>query len=126
MDETTRDRPIRGLKTREAATDAPASYIDKMALEGVAIKCISRDGAGELGRSVKFQRMLTDRVIREMTRLDISGSVRELSRRVTSPCMRWRGLQHVLHNLAGTLDVGITYKKSTDDDINTMGRIHGF
>ena len=56
-----------------------------------------------------------------MTRPDISCSVRELSRRVTSPfCMRhWRGLEHVLRYLAGTLDVGINYKKSTDDDINT-------
>ena len=35
-----------------------------MAWEGVAIKCISGDGAGELGRSVKFQRMLADRGIR--------------------------------------------------------------
>ena len=54
-------------------------------------------------------------------RPDISCSVREISRRVTSPCMRLsRGLQHVLHYLAGTLDVGINYKNSKDSDINTL------
>ena len=56
-----------------------------------------------------------------MTWPDISCSVRELSRRVTSPCVRhWRGLQHVIRYLAGTLDAGISDKKSTQDDINTL------
>ncbi|CAM9156388.1 unnamed protein product [Sphacelaria rigidula] len=35
-----------------------------MAREGVAIKCVGGDNAGELGRSVKFQRMLVNRGIR--------------------------------------------------------------
>ena len=34
-----------------------------MAREGVAIKCMSGDGVGELGRSVKFQRMLANQGI---------------------------------------------------------------
>ena len=58
VDDATRDKRIRGLKTRDAAADATANDIDEMAREGVAIKCISGDGAGELGKSVKFQRML--------------------------------------------------------------------
>ena len=64
VDETTRGKRIRGLKTRDAAADATAHYIDKMAREGAATKCISGDGAGEPGRSVKFQRVLVDRGIR--------------------------------------------------------------
>ena len=62
--EATRDKLIRGLKTRDAAADATTNYIDGMAREGVAIKYISGDGARELGRSVKFQRMVADRGIR--------------------------------------------------------------
>ena len=64
VDEATRDKRVRGLKTKDSATDATAHYIDEMAREGVAVKCISGDGAGELGRSVKFQRMLANRGIR--------------------------------------------------------------
>ena len=38
-----------------------------------------------------------------------------------SPGMgHWRGLQHVFRYLAGTLEVGINYKKSTKDDINAL------
>ena len=45
-----------------------------------------------------------------MTRPDLSNSVRELGRRAASPCLRhWRGLQHVLRYLAGTLDVCLPY-----------------
>ena len=56
-----------------------------------------------------------------MARPGISCSAPELSRQVTSPCIRhWRELQHVLRDLAGTLDVGINYSKSTDDHINTL------
>ncbi|CAM9581103.1 unnamed protein product [Sphacelaria rigidula] len=64
VDKVSRDKHVAGLKTRDAATDATRAYIDEMASEGVAIKCISGDGAGELGQSVKFQRMLTNRVIK--------------------------------------------------------------
>ncbi|CAM9610457.1 unnamed protein product [Sphacelaria rigidula] len=59
--EANRDKHVVELKTRDAATDATGAYIDEMAREGVAIKFISGDGAGELGRSVKLQRMLTNR-----------------------------------------------------------------
>ena len=41
--EATRDKRIRGLKTRDAPADAMANDIDDMAREGVAIKCISGD-----------------------------------------------------------------------------------
>ncbi|CAN0006237.1 unnamed protein product, partial [Choristocarpus tenellus] len=51
-----------------------------------------------------------------MTRPDLANSVRELGRRATSPCMRhWRGLQHVLHYVAGTLDVCIHYGQGSED-----------
>ena len=64
VDETTRDKRIVGLRTRYPATDATAYYIDEIAREGLAVKCISGDGAGELGRSVKFQCMLANRGVR--------------------------------------------------------------
>ncbi|CAM9556873.1 unnamed protein product [Sphacelaria rigidula] len=64
VDETSRGKHVVGLKTRDVATVATGAYIDEMAREGVVIKCISGDGAGELGRSVKFQRMLTNRGIK--------------------------------------------------------------
>ncbi|CAN0016909.1 unnamed protein product, partial [Sphacelaria rigidula] len=64
VDEASRDKHAVGLKTRDAITDATGTYIDEMAREGVAIKCISGDGDGELGRSVKSQRMLTNRGIK--------------------------------------------------------------
>ncbi|CAN0497107.1 unnamed protein product [Discosporangium mesarthrocarpum] len=64
VDEASRDKRVIGLKRRDAATDATASYIDDMARDGVVVKCISGDGAGELGRSVKFQRMLVNKGIR--------------------------------------------------------------
>ena len=64
VDEAIRDKHIRGLETRGAAVDATANYNGEKAREGVAIKCISGDRAGELGRSVKFQRMLADRGVK--------------------------------------------------------------
>ncbi|CAM9872319.1 unnamed protein product, partial [Sphacelaria rigidula] len=64
VDEASRDKHVVGLKTRDAATEATGAYIDEMARAGVVIKCISGDGAGELGRSVKLQRMLTNRGIK--------------------------------------------------------------
>ncbi|CAM9476000.1 unnamed protein product, partial [Choristocarpus tenellus] len=60
VDESSRDKRVYGLKTKNAATDATAAYIDQMTREGIPVKCISGDGAGELGRSVKFQRMLAN------------------------------------------------------------------
>ena len=46
VDEATHEKRIRRLGTRDAAADSTANYIDDMALEGVAIKCIIGDGAG--------------------------------------------------------------------------------
>ena len=67
MDEASRDKHVDRLKTRDAATDTTGAYIDEMAREGVAMKCMSGDGAGELGRSVKLQRMLANRGIKWRT-----------------------------------------------------------
>ncbi|CAN0014305.1 unnamed protein product [Choristocarpus tenellus] len=64
VDESSRDKRVYGLKTNYAVTDATAAYIDQMAREGIPVKCISGDGAGELGRSVNFQRMLANNGIR--------------------------------------------------------------
>ncbi|CAM9847833.1 unnamed protein product [Choristocarpus tenellus] len=51
-----------------------------------------------------------------MTRPDLANSVRELGRRAASPCMRhWRGLQHVLRYVAGTLDICIHYDRGNKD-----------
>ncbi|CAM9672987.1 unnamed protein product, partial [Choristocarpus tenellus] len=60
VDESSRDKRVYGLKTKNAATDATAAYIDQMAREGIPVKCIGGDGAGEVGRSVKFQMMLAN------------------------------------------------------------------
>ena len=64
VDEAICYKRIQGLKTRDAAADTAANDTDEMAWGGVAIKCISGNGAGELGRSVKCQLMLADRGIR--------------------------------------------------------------
>ncbi|CAM9487174.1 unnamed protein product [Choristocarpus tenellus] len=51
-----------------------------------------------------------------MTRLDLANSVCYLGLRVVSPCMwHWRGLQHVLRYVVGTLDVCIHYGQGTKD-----------
>ncbi|CAM9595221.1 unnamed protein product [Sphacelaria rigidula] len=54
VDEVSRDKHAVGLNTRDAATDDTGAYIDEMAREGVAIKCISGDGAKGLGQSVRY------------------------------------------------------------------------
>jgi hypothetical protein len=64
VDEATRDKRVIGLKTKDAAVDATKSYLDTMQQSDVHIKCLSGDGAGELDRSGKFQRMLTERHVR--------------------------------------------------------------
>lgn len=63
-DEATRETRARGLKTRDAAANATADNVDEMFREGMVIKFISEDGAGELGRSTKLRRRLADRGIR--------------------------------------------------------------
>ena len=44
VDEATRDKRVRGLKTTDSATDETAHYIHGMTREGVAVKCIGRVG----------------------------------------------------------------------------------
>lgn len=61
VDEASTEKHVVGLKTRDAAVDATAAYIDDMARDGITVKCISGDGAGELGWSAKFLRMLANR-----------------------------------------------------------------
>ncbi|CAM9404629.1 unnamed protein product [Sphacelaria rigidula] len=84
VDEASRDKRVVGLKTRDAATDATGAYIDEMARQGVAIKCISGDDAGELGRSVKFQRMLNNRGIKWRTSLPRTPQSNEIAERANS------------------------------------------
>ncbi|CAM9753325.1 unnamed protein product [Choristocarpus tenellus] len=60
VDESSRDKRLYGLKTKNATADATAAYIDQMAREGIHVQCISGDGASELWRSVKSQRMLAN------------------------------------------------------------------
>ncbi|CAM9205458.1 unnamed protein product [Choristocarpus tenellus] len=64
MDEASREKRVIGLRSKDAATAATAAYIDKMTREGVVVRCISGDGAGEFGRSVKFQHILTERGVK--------------------------------------------------------------
>jgi Reverse transcriptase (RNA-dependent DNA polymerase) len=64
VDEATRDKRVVGLRTKDAAVAATKSYLDTMQQSDVYVKCLSGDGAGELGRSGKFQRMLTERHVR--------------------------------------------------------------
>ncbi|CAM9927869.1 unnamed protein product, partial [Choristocarpus tenellus] len=64
VDEASREKRVIGLRTKDAATAATAAYIDEMARDGVVVRCISGDGAGEFGRSIKFQRMLTERGVK--------------------------------------------------------------
>ena len=62
--EATRDKRVPGLKTRDVSNSSTADYIDRMTRVGMTIKCISEDGAGDVGRSVKAQAMVVDRGIR--------------------------------------------------------------
>ena len=50
VDGAGRDKRVRGLKTRDGATDATADYTDETGREGIHEKCINGDGARELGR----------------------------------------------------------------------------
>ncbi|CAN0472093.1 unnamed protein product [Discosporangium mesarthrocarpum] len=60
VDEASRHKRVFGLKTKDAAAAATTAYLDDMARKGVPVKCISGDGAGELARSVRFQRVFAD------------------------------------------------------------------
>ncbi|CAN0027892.1 unnamed protein product, partial [Choristocarpus tenellus] len=61
VDEASREKRVIGLRTKDAATAANAAYIDEMARDGVVVRCIRGDGTGEFGRSIRFQRMLSER-----------------------------------------------------------------
>lgn len=64
VDEASRDKCVVRLETPDAATDATGACIHEGARKGVAIECASEDGAGDLRRSVTFQRMLVNRGIK--------------------------------------------------------------
>lgn len=49
VDKASREKRVVRLETRDAAVDATVRYIDDMAREGVAVKCIPGDGAIETG-----------------------------------------------------------------------------
>lgn len=53
-DENTRDECVRRLMTRDVAVNTTAGYIEEMAREGMEIKCINGDRAGEHERSTSF------------------------------------------------------------------------
>ncbi|CAN0439419.1 unnamed protein product [Discosporangium mesarthrocarpum] len=63
VDEASRHKRVFELTTKDAAAAATTAYLDDMA-RGVPVTCISGDGAGELARSVRFQRMLADQGIK--------------------------------------------------------------
>lgn len=53
------------LKSLDAVVDATIQYdIDEVARKRVAVKRICGDGAGKLGRSVKFLKMLAEKDIK--------------------------------------------------------------
>ncbi|CAM9331837.1 unnamed protein product, partial [Choristocarpus tenellus] len=64
VDEASREKRVIGRRTKDAATVATVAYIDKMARDGVVVKCISGDGSGEFGRGVSFQHLLTERGVK--------------------------------------------------------------
>ena len=64
VNEASRDKRVRGLKTRGVAADVTANYIDELAREDIHVKCNCGDGAGELGTSAEVQRIPTNRRIR--------------------------------------------------------------
>lgn len=60
VDNATRDKPVLGLKTRNAAGNKTEDYIDDIAQDGATSKWIRGDETGELRRSVKVKRTLVD------------------------------------------------------------------
>lgn len=47
--EASGEKKVIGLETRDAIIEATDNYIDEIARYGVAVFCISGDGAGEFG-----------------------------------------------------------------------------
>ncbi len=60
IDEASRFKSVFGLKTKDEAYKQLKTYQEGMQLMGVTVECIRGDGAGELGRSVKFRKALTE------------------------------------------------------------------
>lgn len=56
-EEATRDQWVTGRKTRNVVTDVTTACTNETTHDGVGVQCIGSDGAGELGRSVKFRSM---------------------------------------------------------------------
>ncbi|CAM9685456.1 unnamed protein product, partial [Choristocarpus tenellus] len=88
FDNSSRDKRVYGLKTKNSATDSTAAYIDQMAREGIPVKCISGDGAGELGRSMKFQRMLANNGTRRRKSPPRTLQSNGIAERAIKPLMR--------------------------------------
>ncbi len=60
IDEALRYKNIFGLRTKDEAFKQLQAYQEGMQLMGVTVEYIRGDGAGELGRSTKFRKALTD------------------------------------------------------------------
>ncbi len=60
IDEASRYKCAFGLRTKDEAYKRLQTYQDGMLLKGITVECIRGDRAGELGRSVKFRKALTD------------------------------------------------------------------
>ncbi|CAM9753310.1 unnamed protein product, partial [Sphacelaria rigidula] len=86
--EASRNKNVVELKTRDAATDPTGAYIGEKVRGGVTIKCFSGDGAGELGRSVIFQRMLTNRGIKWRYSSPRTPQSNGIAKRATQQLMR--------------------------------------
>ncbi|CAM9965350.1 unnamed protein product, partial [Choristocarpus tenellus] len=88
VDEASREKRVIGLRTKDAATMATAAYIDEMVREGVVVRCISGDGAGEFGRRVRFQRMLTERSVKWRKTPPRTPQSNEIAERATKHVMQ--------------------------------------
>lgn len=61
MNEPSRRKRIIARKTHDEGVGATLDYLDPMLWEGVPVKCLSDDGAGEPGRLGRFLNMLDNR-----------------------------------------------------------------
>lgn len=58
MDKASREKGVIGLKIRHVATETTVHFAGEVAREEMEVKRIRGEGAGALGRSVKFPRIL--------------------------------------------------------------------
>lgn len=61
VDETSREKVVVALRTRDAAIEATDHCFDQIIRGGMSVKCINGGGAGELGRSSKVFKILAER-----------------------------------------------------------------